>query len=173
MNIFRTILSFAACYGLLHAAPANDGKSRAADFETALRLVKAGAFADAQDRLFASNVQRVNTVAYDIESADKLVHLAAVLRENLDYSNAEICLHLALNFLDASTGTHRLEAAAGDLAEMYELKGYILLKYLNDDKSATDAYTAALKYNPSSKAATRGLAAIQLAEKAKTRALGH
>ncbi len=174
LRTFTVLVFVAAMMPVVGAAPSNKGTgaAHAANFDAALAQAHAGNLSAAEAALFRDNVQRQNTLAYDVECATKLVQLAAVLQQTYDYQNANTALQLAISTLDATSAAHQSDTPAIDRAQADELRGFVCDRYLHDPDSATAAFQRAQQLNPNSAAASDGLAKINSDKATKNRAIG-
>jgi len=123
----------------------------------------------AEERLLRGNRHEPTTLGWQIESANKLTHLALILRQEYDYSGALAVATRALAVLDDAEKLAR-RADAHQRALVQEMTAFLLEEIVRDPESARAAFEKARQANPSSKRAEQGLARLQ-EEKAKQQRL--
>lgn len=154
------------------AARASRAAARAADFRAALGFASAGNGSAAEAALFKANVQRPNSLEWDIEAATKLAHLALTLRERSDYRNARLCADRAIALLNSGLTARSTGASPARRAQAFETAGFIYERLHFDHAAARAAFAQAQTLQPSSMSAAAGLARIKDREDAEKRVRG-
>lgn len=142
---------------------------RRQEFESTLALFLARDYTRAEQALFKANRQPQNTLDADLESARKLIQMAAVLRQRYDVQASLEASYRALAILKEGEERRSAGATLRRRAQLQELTGFVAERLLREPAVAQQAYENALQIDPASVAAKGGLERIAAAKNAKER----
>lgn len=145
---------------------------RAQVFDDSLSLFAAHDYENAVNALVANNIEKSGTLAWSLETANKLTQMALYFRLQHDYRTTLAVANRALGVLRGTVGTSSaLSAPSLQQAQVGELAGFIYEDIFHDLDSAKANYQQALTVNPASKKASDALARIALMQ-AKIKDIG-
>lgn len=159
------LLALAIGFGSLPVQSQTPGalsaKARADAFEAASTAFVAGNLAGAELALFQNNRSRPSSIDWNIECANRLIHLTLALRERGDFATANVVVARALDYVNDAKLNRFAGAKATARARVHEIAGFIYERLIGDPASAKSAFLAAQREAPASKAAQAGLNRIQ------------
>lgn len=137
-----------------------------------IRHLAAGNLDAAEPALFKYNFHQPNTLAWRIESAQKLSYAAQVLQQQNAYERASQAASRALALLVEAESKPFADAIPETRARMHEMAGWIYEKVLFAPAAAKESFLKAQREFPASRGAKAGLRRIEEAEAISLRATG-